>query len=43
MKPALELNGTAQFLPSYSVVSTVDWMNLSPFFEIESETSCSQP
>ena len=28
MKPALELNGTAQFLPSNSVVSTVDFLEL---------------
>ncbi len=43
MKPAFELNGTAQFLPSNSVVSTVDGMNLSPFLEMKSETSSSQP
>src|SRR5215212_836035 len=42
MNPAFELNGTLQFLPSYSVVSTVDWMNWSPFFEMESDTSSSQ-
>src|SRR5918994_2884935 len=42
MKPALELNGTAKFLPSYVVVSTVDSMNRSPFSEMKSETSSSQ-
>src|SRR5829696_1964674 len=42
MNPAFELNGTPQFLPSYSVVSTVDWMNWSPFCEMESEMSSSQ-
>src|ERR687898_1378159 len=42
MKPALELNGTAKFLPSYVVVSTVDSMNRSPFSEMKSDTSSSQ-
>ena len=31
---AFELNGTPQFFPSNSVVSTVDLMNLSPFCEM---------
>ena len=43
MKPAFVLNGTAQYLPSYSAVSSVDGMNLSPFSEMSRETSSSQP
>src|SRR5215218_3244448 len=42
MHPAFELIASPQFLPSYSVVSTVDWMNWSPFCEMESEMSSSQ-